>query len=79
MCKFIISILLFSLGFSLDTDWQRYGNYEISLNSIIIDVGSVKNKSIKVIEIQRQGKRPQNINEFMLGSQIKKGSSLNNA
>ena len=36
-------------------------------------------KSIKVLEIQRQGKRPQNINEFMLGSQIKKGSNLNNA
>ena len=36
-------------------------------------------KSIKIIEIQRQGKRPQNINEFMLGSQIKKGSNLNNA
>ena len=38
-----------------------------------------KDKSIKIIEIQRQGKRPQNINEFMLGSQIKKGSNLNNA
>ena len=36
-------------------------------------------KSIKIIEIQRQGKRLQNINEFMLGSQIKKGSNLNNA
>ena len=36
-------------------------------------------KSIKILEIQRQGKRPQNINEFMLGSQIKKGSNLNNA
>jgi methionyl-tRNA formyltransferase len=36
-------------------------------------------KSIKVLEIQRQGKRPQNISEFMLGSQIKKGSKLNNA
>ncbi|MDA9687642.1 methionyl-tRNA formyltransferase [Candidatus Pelagibacter sp.] len=35
-------------------------------------------KSIKVLEIQRQGKRPQNIREFMLGSQIKKGSNLNN-
>ena len=35
-------------------------------------------KSIKVLEIQRQGKRPQNINEFILGSQIKKGSNLNN-
>ena len=36
-------------------------------------------KSIKILEIQRQGKRSQNINEFMLGSQIKKGSNLNNA
>jgi len=36
-------------------------------------------RSIKVLEIQRQGKRPQNISEFMLGSQIKKGSNLNNA
>ena len=30
-------------------------------------------KSIKINEIQRQGKRPQNIGEFILGSQIKKG------
>ena len=36
-------------------------------------------KSIKILEIQRQGKRPQNIGEFMLGSQIKKGSNLDNA
>ena len=35
-------------------------------------------KSIKVLEIQRQGKRPQKIGEFTLGSQIKKGSNLNN-
>ena len=40
---------------------------------------SCKYKSIKILEIQRQGRRPQNINEFMLGSQIKKGSNLNNA
>ncbi len=37
------------------------------------------NKSIKILEIQRQGKKPQKINEFMLGSHIKKGSNLNNA
>ena len=37
------------------------------------------NKSIKILEIQRQGKRPQKINEFMLGSQIKVGSNLNDA
>jgi methionyl-tRNA formyltransferase len=32
--------------------------------------------SIKIKEIQRQGKKPQNIGEFMLGSQIKKGSNI---
>ena len=36
------------------------------------------NKSIKILEIQRQGKRPQKISEFMLGSQINVGSNLNN-
>ena len=35
-----------------------------------------KNQSIKIIEIQRQGKKPQNICEFMLGSQLKKGSKI---
>ncbi len=35
-----------------------------------------KNQSIKITEIQRQGKKPQNIGEFMLGSQIKKGSEV---
>ncbi len=44
-----------------------------------LEISCGKKKSIKVIEIQRQGKRPQNISEFMLGSQIKKGSNLNNA
>ena len=44
-----------------------------------LQVSCGNKKSIKVLEIQRQGKRPQNISEFMLGSQIKKGSNLNNA
>ena len=35
-----------------------------------------KNQSIKIIEIQRQGKKPQNIEEFILGSQIKKGTII---
>jgi len=30
-------------------------------------------KTIKIKEIQRQGKRPQNVGEFMLGSRIKQG------
>ena len=44
-----------------------------------LEVSCGNKKSIKVLEIQRQGKRPQKIGEFMLGSQIKKGSNLNNA
>ncbi|MDA9615748.1 methionyl-tRNA formyltransferase [Candidatus Pelagibacter sp.] len=44
-----------------------------------LEVSCGNKKSIKILDIQRQGKRPQNINEFMLGSQIKKGSNLNNA
>ena len=44
-----------------------------------LEISCGNKKSIKVLEIQRQGKRPQNIGEFMLGSQIKKGSKLNNA
>ena len=43
-----------------------------------LEVSCGNKKSIKILEIQRQGKRPQNISEFMLGSQIKKGSNLNN-
>jgi methionyl-tRNA formyltransferase len=44
-----------------------------------LEISCGNKKSIKVLEIQRQGKRPQNISEFMLGSQIKRGSNLNNA
>ena len=34
--------------------------------------------SIKILEIQREGKKPQKINEFLLGSQIQKGTNLSN-
>ncbi|MDB9825795.1 methionyl-tRNA formyltransferase [Candidatus Pelagibacter sp.] len=43
-----------------------------------LEISCGNKKSIKILEIQRQGKRPQSISEFMLGSQIKKGSNLNN-
>ena len=43
-----------------------------------LEIGCGDQKSIKVIEIQRQGKKPQNINEFVLGSQIIKGTRLTN-
>ncbi len=35
-------------------------------------------KSIKILEIQREGKKVQKIGEFMLGSQIRKGSIISN-
>ena len=64
-------ILKAEITFSLGKIGEVIDDYlEISCNN---------KKSIKVLEIQRQGKKPQNISEFMLGSQIKKGSNLNNA
>src|SRR5210317_187459 len=44
-----------------------------------LEVGCGDGQSLKILEIQRQGKKPQKIEEFILGSQIKKGASLINA
>ncbi|MDC3028577.1 methionyl-tRNA formyltransferase [Candidatus Pelagibacter sp.] len=44
-----------------------------------LEIACVNNQSIKILEIQRQGKKPQKIAEFMLGSNIKKGLVLLNA
>jgi methionyl-tRNA formyltransferase len=41
-----------------------------------LEVSCGDKKTIKISEIQRQGKKSQNIGEFMLGSQIKKGSII---
>ena len=41
-----------------------------------LEVTCGNKQSIKINEIQRQGKKPQNIGEFMLGSQVKKGSTI---
>ena len=41
-----------------------------------LEIACGDNHTIRVHEIQRQGKRSQNIGEFMLGSQIKKGSII---
>ena len=43
-----------------------------------LEIACNDNQSIKVLEIQRQGKKSQKIGEFMLGSQIKKGSIISN-
>ncbi len=44
-----------------------------------LEIACGNNKSIKILEIQRQGKKSQKISEFVLGSQIKKGSIIRNA
>jgi len=44
-----------------------------------LEIACGNNKSIKILEIQRQGKKSQKIGEFVLGSQIKKGSIIRNA
>jgi methionyl-tRNA formyltransferase len=67
---------------------ERYKILKAEIGSGLGKIGEVINdyleiichdkKTIKVLEIQRQGKRPQNIGEFILGSKIKKGFNLNN-
>ena len=44
-----------------------------------LEIACINNQSIKVLEIQRQGKKVQKIGEFLLGSQIKKGTVISNA
>ena len=46
---------------------------KVLTNDLEISCG---NNSIKILEIQREGKKSQNINEFILGTQIKKGTNL---
>ena len=41
-----------------------------------LEIACGNNQMIKILEIQRQGKNPQKISEFKLGSKIKKGSII---
>ena len=38
--KKMFFVIFICLGFSLDRDWQVYGNHEVSINSIIIEFKS---------------------------------------
>ncbi len=77
-----------SPGASFDFNGERYKILKAEISrgtgqagkiiSNQLEVACNNNQSIKILEIQRQGKRPQKIREFMLGSQIKKGSKLSN-
>jgi len=46
--------------------------------SDILEIACGNDQSIKILEIQREGKKIQKIREFMLGSQIRKGSIISN-
>tara|TARA_B100001027_G_scaffold194071_1_gene149697 strand:- start:163 stop:705 length:543 start_codon:yes stop_codon:yes gene_type:complete len=65
---------------------ERYKILEAEVNDNFGQIGFVlktpliigcKNKSIKILKIQRAGKSPQNINDFVLGSRIRVGTDLN--
>ena len=43
-----------------------------------LEIACGTNKSIKILEIQREGKKVQKIGEFMLGTQIRKGCVIPN-
>jgi len=43
-----------------------------------LEIACGKNQIIKILEIQRQGKKSQKVGEFMLGSKIRKGSIIPN-
>ena len=67
---------------------ERYKILKAGLSNVAGDQGVILNDnfeigcakdSIKVLEIQREGKKAQKIKEFLLGTQIKKGTNLNNA
>jgi len=67
---------------------ERYKILKAELSNKIGESGNVlsdnlevgcKQKSIKILKIQKEGKLPQKTNEFMLGSKIKKGSILQDA
>ena len=75
---------LFSVpGAFFNFDGERYkilkaeiGNGRGKAGEVIsnnLEIACANNQSIKILEIQRQGKKPQKIGEFMLGSKIKKG------
>jgi len=75
-------------GAYFNFDGERYKILKAKIGNGIGNIGEVisdsleiacnNNQSIKILEIQRQGKKPQKVSEFMLGSKIKKGSKILN-
>ena len=75
-------------GAFFNFDGERYkilkaeiGNGTGKVGEVIsnnLEIACSNKQSIKILEIQRQGKKPQKVSEFMLGSKIKKGSIIPN-
>ena len=75
-------------GAFFNFDGERYKILKAKIGNGIGKVGEVisdnleiacsNNQSIKILEIQRQGKKQQKVGEFVLGSKIKKGSMILN-
>tara|TARA_B100001996_G_scaffold78018_1_gene57579 strand:- start:414 stop:956 length:543 start_codon:yes stop_codon:yes gene_type:complete len=74
-CYFIFNGVRYRILKALFSSSRGRPGYVLSENLEI----TCGNNSIKILEIQREGKRAQKINEFILGTKIKIGSNLNNA
>ena len=85
---FSIAVIFVASGAFFIFKGERYKILKAEIGNSLGKIGEVindkleiscgNNQSIKILEIQRQGKKPQKINEFILGSQIKKGSVIEN-
>ncbi len=59
----------------------KIGNNSGKIGEVLtekLEIACGNNKSIQILEIQRQGKKSQKVDEFVLGSQIKKGLIISN-
>jgi methionyl-tRNA formyltransferase len=84
-----INALIPSPGAFFNFNGERYkilkaqiGNGSGEIGEVLterLEIACGKKQSIKILEIQRQGKNPQKIDEFIPGSRIKKGSIISNA
>ena len=79
MFLFIILLLIFFF------EGERYKIHKAELSNLEGKTGTLlddnltvacKSGSVKILEIQRQGKKVQKAKEFLLGSKMKKGSIL---
>ena len=84
-----INGLYFSPGAFFNFNGERYKILKAEISNGIgksgevisdsLEIACANKQSIKILEIQREGKKVQKIGEFMLGSQIRKGSIISHA